>query len=137
MAIMAHASDYRRDGVTPYIRHVEAVVARLDGAPKLVLAAAWLHDVVEDHPEVAETGQFRVLPDAVTQAVDKLTHRPGEPYVLYISRLRSGGSAVRRIKIADIMVNLSDTPTRKQILRYSDALQALLEDDLTWPAWKL
>ena len=44
-----HQNDVARDGASPYVDHLAAVVALLEeaGAPEDVLCAAWLHDVVE------------------------------------------------------------------------------------------
>ena len=46
-----HEGQYRKDGVTPYIVHPEAVVNNLKEIGVLdddMISAAWLHDTVED-----------------------------------------------------------------------------------------
>jgi hypothetical protein len=48
IARKAHVNQFRRDGVTPYITHPEAVVKKLGTESDDVLAVAWLHDVLED-----------------------------------------------------------------------------------------
>ena len=47
IATDAHRGQFRRDGVTPYISHPEAVAKRVEG-DDLAEAIAWLHDVLED-----------------------------------------------------------------------------------------
>ena len=48
IATNAHKGLFRRDGITPYITHPEAVAASLEGEHPDVIATAWLHDVLED-----------------------------------------------------------------------------------------
>ena len=46
-----HKNQKRKDGVTPYSDHLEGVVNRLKNlgvTDKNVLAAAWMHDIIED-----------------------------------------------------------------------------------------
>ena len=49
IARQAHEGQFRRDGVTPYITHVESVVSRCSN--KYEKSLAWLHDVIEDQPQ--------------------------------------------------------------------------------------
>jgi len=43
VARTAHAGQFRRDGVRPYVVHPEAVASRVGDDPQAV-AVAWLHD---------------------------------------------------------------------------------------------
>jgi len=46
-----HAGQFRKDGTTPYSKHLEDVVNRLKSLgiiDKELLCAGWLHDTIED-----------------------------------------------------------------------------------------
>ena len=45
----AHLGQFRRDGKTPYIEHPRQVSHRLYHLDDNYIAAAWLHDVIEDN----------------------------------------------------------------------------------------
>lgn len=124
IARQAHAGQFRRDGVTPCITHPEAIVARLKakGGTDEELATAWLHDVLEDAKEPLD---FRGLPSCVVTAVCLLTKRVYEEYDSYLATLKSNELA-RKVKIQDILHNLSDGPTKAQVLKYCKALTFLL-----------
>jgi hypothetical protein len=73
----AHASQRRKDGVTPYFRHLESVAERLaeHGVEDAhVLAAAYLHDLVEDQPDHAARMRAE-MPAEVLAIVGHLTER--------------------------------------------------------------
>lgn len=124
LARKAHHHQFRRDGVTPYIRHCERVVARLQAqgvTDEATLAAAWCHDTIEDGVLVWRTLEDEGIPDDVVEAVTLLTKPLGMTYMDYLARL-SGNKVACKVKIADILDNLSDAPTRRQIVKYATAL---------------
>lgn len=121
----AHRGQFRRDGVTPYIQHPEGVVARLRGESEEVISAAWLHDVLEDSKVVADDLSESGVPRAVVSAVVALTHMPDEPYENYLRVIRENPIAIK-VKVADMLHNLSDAPTGKQVLKYARGLIVLL-----------
>lgn len=125
----AHKGQTRRDGVTPYINHVIDVVSRLEkqGADPEVLAAAWLHDVLEDTPLTLGSLYRQGLPNHVVWAVLLLSRTPLEPEEYYIANIQHNPIA-RQVKIADMLSNLSDQPTNKQIRKYARGLLALTEE---------
>lgn len=128
LARHAHNRQYRRDKVTPYITHPERVVTRLVAqghTDEDLLAAAWLHDTVEDGVLIWQTLRDKEIPEKVIDTVVALTKRLGEPYQQYLNRVKANPVA-RVVKVADILDNLSDTPTDKQILKYASALLYLL-----------
>lgn len=108
-AARCHAGQTRKDGVTPYIVHPAEVVATLrscgisDGS---VLAAAWLHDVVEDTPTTLEevTAEFG---ERIGLLVDVLTRRGKgkRDRERYHSRILKGESAAQLVKVADLEHN--------------------------------
>lgn len=121
IARRAHEGQFRRDGVTPYIRHVEAVVSRIRTGDPRHLAIAWLHDVVEDTDVSKDDLRNAGIPEEVIQAVLSLTIRNGESYDDYLTRALANELAIP-VKLADLLSNLSDNPTRKQIRKYAAAL---------------
>ena len=125
----AHCTQMRNDGVTPYLSHVEKVV-RTVGKDKYLQCIAWLHDVIEDSDVVAEALiSFGVDPGIVARVM-VLTHEPGEYYNDYIRRIRyTSLSGCVKVKIADIVSNLSDTPTNRQVDKYNKALLILAKRD--------
>jgi (p)ppGpp synthase/HD superfamily hydrolase len=135
----AHASIDQRRKYTgdPYIVHpisVATIVASTGGSPEMV-AAAYLHDVVEDTPVTLAEIESEFGP-AVASLVEQLTD---------VSVLSDGNRAVRKeidrqhsaratpegqtIKLADLIDN-SDTITRYDpgfAVRYMREKRALLE----------
>ena len=123
IAIRAHEGQFRRDGVTPYWKHPERVAARLSGDDK-AQAVAWLHDVLEDTEETEESLARAGLPNEIIEAVVLLTKTPMASYLDYIIGIRDNRLA-RKVKIQDMLDNLSDTPTENQIIKYSKGLLIL------------
>lgn len=126
IAYEAHKGQMRRDGKTPYIEHVEKVVS-LVGNGEVLQCIAWLHDVIED----TDCTTVRLTGLGVDQGIvwivgQTLTHRKGSPYLLYIEAIKTSGIA-KKVKIADIVANLSDSPTDRQVLKYYKALRILCE----------
>jgi (p)ppGpp synthase/HD superfamily hydrolase len=127
IATLAHRGQYRRDGRTPYIAHPNAVADRLEarGADDETLAVAWLHDVLEDAGLTTDELRERGISERVASAVLVLTHMPDEPYENYLRGVKADPIA-RVVKVEDMLHNLGDSPTEKQILKYAKGLQLLL-----------
>jgi (p)ppGpp synthase/HD superfamily hydrolase len=121
----AHAGQFRRDGVTPYIEHPKAVANRLSHDSEEVISTAWLHDVLEDTRETAESLRDWGMPEVVVEAVVAMTKRDGETYHEYLERVKRN-SIARKVKVADMLHNLSDNPTGSQVSKYSRGLLRLL-----------
>ena len=126
-ATAAHGDTLDGNG-TPVIAHVLAVALSIrDGFPEHVIAAAVLHDVVEDTPvNVADIRE--AFGNDVANLVRTLTREKGVSYFAYIQRIiLSGGRYAIRIKLADVNHNLSrpnGTPGLHK--RYNKALDLLL-----------
>ena len=132
IAKKAHEGQTRRDGITLYINHVYKVQdnVRARNYHKVIFldeTVAALHDTVEDTEITLQYLRDMGFSDIVVDAVDALTHRDGETYEESILRAKANPIA-RKVKIADNLANLSDSPTDKQILKYSKSLQVLLAD---------
>lgn len=121
-----HSGQFRRDGVTPYIRHPEDVAKQLKGRPAEWVAVAWLHDILEDTTcTEADLRHILEAPESVIEAVVLLTKKEGQHYLEYLEALRANEIA-RMVKIADMVSNLSDKPTTKQIRKYATGLLRLI-----------
>lgn len=124
IAKKAHKGQFRRDGITPYIRHPEDVAERLH-KDQYAEAVGWLHDVLEDTKETAASLRSKGVPEKVIGCVIKLTKRDDVSYEDYLAQIRTDPLA-RKVKIADMLSNLSDSPTNKQIIKYAKGLLTLL-----------
>ena len=125
VAISAHAGQFRRDGVTPYISHPFAVESLLMAESYEIRAAAILHDTMEENPKVtAEYLFLSRIPKDVIDAVVALTHLKGD-YRDYL-RIVAMNPIARKVKIADMCHNLSCNPTPSQAKRYLAGLDFLL-----------
>lgn len=104
-AITAHEGQTRDDGA-PYIVHpqrVAALIEQVTGDP-VMIAAAWLHDTIEDTPTsyeviVANFGQ------EVADLVMEVTHETSDRGEHYFPRLQSERGVM--LKFADRLANLS------------------------------
>lgn len=127
IATIAHEGQFRRDGTTPYINHPEAVVQRV-GSDERLVAAAWLHDVLEDTTETRESLLKKGIPDDVVRAVERLTKSTDLSYDQYLAEILKDAIATR-VKIADMLANLADRPTEKQIRKYATGLLTLVPEE--------
>lgn len=127
LAFQAHHGQFRRDGKTPYINHPVNVMVRLKkkGEGEEVLMAAVLHDVLEESEMTAEYLLNQGIPLNVVYSVNVLTKDKDVDYELYLTRVKSNEIA-RKVKIADMLENLSDDPTEKQIKKYAKGLLFLM-----------
>lgn len=101
IAKVAHAGQFDKGG-KPYINHPETVASLLDTTEEKV--CGWLHDVLEDtdfNPDVLR----RLFGDDVMNALDCVTHRPGESWWNYIARVGTNPLAIR-VKLADLTHNM-------------------------------
>lgn len=118
----AHAGQFRRDGITPYIVHPEAVAAGVTNPEEK--AVAWLHDVLEDTPTTPQNLLDAGIPENVVTAVITMTKTAGVAYNDYLVSVKANPLA-RVVKISDMKANLADTPTQKQIDKYAYGLKFL------------
>jgi len=140
LAIKAHAGQFRRDGVTPYVTHVIAVADMMSTPYRKMLA--YLHDVIEDADYELTTCMvtkkcYIILPDVEQYEISEdlyidlelLTKDPNLTYEQNIRRIKDSGRADPiAVKIADNCDNLS-TGTDHQKEKYlTISLPILLED---------
>lgn len=110
LASVAHAGQFRRGGAVPYFSHPEAVaaiVARFLPDDADAIAAAYLHDVVEDCG-VAPEEIARDFGPAIAAGVLALSKVPGLPVEGYRAGLAAAPGWVASVKCADIIHNAGD-----------------------------
>ena len=138
-AELAHTGQLRRSG-EPYIEHpiaVANIINKYYPGERLLCTAALLHDTLED---AVANGNFRdeqELVDTIKASyqnpeeglqvlsiVYALTHEKGGDYTSYLVQLSSNVDALK-IKLADMLHNMSTGPTAKQAAKYRNAFDAL------------
>lgn len=134
IAASAHRGQKRRDGITPYTRHLRKVANLLEssGASEYTIIVGWLHDAIEDGGD-----HFRdIIAKKLRQDIADccwMLNKGGRDYEQYIEDIRLGiiredgfmplnPAVCRHVKIADIVSNLTDDPTPEQIVKYTKAL---------------
>ncbi len=130
LAVRVHAGQRDRYGA-PYILHPLRVMARCTDETARIVAV--LHDVLEDTPLTLEELRAAGYPEAVLEALERLTRRAGEPYEAFIERIAPHPLA-RRVKLADLEDNMDlrritvwETTTAARLERYWRAWQRLRE----------
>jgi hypothetical protein len=121
IASVAHQGQTAKTG-EPLIDHVARVAAGVRTETERTVA--WLHDVLEKCPDWSlERLSMAGFDDAVVQAVDALSKRPGEEYLAFCRRAIANPLA-RPVKRADLLDNLdqarrigSDTQKYEEALR--------------------
>lgn len=116
----------------PYIDHPYHLAKQFDD--ENLIAAALLHDVVEDGGCTLDELKTRGMPAEVVRLVDALTRRDDEQYFDYIRRVAEDPDAVK-IKLADLIHNADlgrlDNVTdrdRSRQKRYLKAIRILTEE---------
>jgi len=92
-------------GGSPYILHCLEVMYRVEHLGKEVMAAAVLHDILEDTSLTVESLYDMGFSTRIIQLVCACTHLDGEDYMDYIKRVSYAKSA-RAIKLADLRHNM-------------------------------
>lgn len=125
IAESGHAGQTRNDGVTPYINHPRQVAAMFSEREHSMRMVALGHDLFEDTKVTAEELLNKGIPEYIIDAIKILTKKEGESYETYLVRVNDNVLA-RHVKIADMIANLSDSPSRNQVKRYSAGLKYLM-----------
>lgn len=135
---MAHMGQKRRSG-EEYFTHpseVRNIVKRFYPSDHTAQMAALLHDSLEDAPgstvdSVEEMEEFirgsiqnPVAGQAVIDTVKALTHKKHSPYAEYVVGLLDNPLALK-VKLADMVHNLSSSPTTRQKEKYLKSIEML------------
>jgi guanosine-3',5'-bis(diphosphate) 3'-pyrophosphohydrolase len=120
-ATMAHKGQTRRDKITPYIEHPRKVVKILKDwgvIDPVIIASAWLHDVVEDtkygYIAIARVCGGRVA-DNVHDLTKITTVDKVKDELRYVEQLKFANDDVKLIKLADVIANLTDLGSLKSM----------------------
>ncbi|MEV7974866.1 HD domain-containing protein [Streptomyces sp. NPDC086519] len=133
LARAAHAAQTDKAG-RPYAEHLAAVAAgvRARGGDPDQIAAAWLHDAVEDHALSEEWLDTAALSPRTKAVVLALTKHPGEPPESYAHRILATPGALL-VKEADLAHNADparlavlDADTRDRLIQKYARMRALL-----------
>jgi (p)ppGpp synthase/HD superfamily hydrolase len=122
----------------PYWRHPIRVMTRLGRSATVTeRCAALLHDVVEDTATTLQDLRKEGFSSAVVRAVDLLSRSPDVTYEEYLRRIvRSGNIAAMRVKLADLLDNMSPervVPNRREharLLKRHRAAEQLIRSNL-------
>lgn len=133
-AIKAHAGQVRKHHGGPYIEHPQYVATRLMalGASDVLVAAGWLHDVVEDCCVRIETIREEFGYDvaeivyAVTSPLMRGVNRATRK-ALDRARLKNARRDAKLLKLVDLIHNLGDMPPGDFTLKYADESELLVE----------
>lgn len=129
----AHAGQTDKAG-RPYAEHLRAVAegVRQRGGDDEQIAAAWLHDAVEDDALTERWLDEAPLSRRTKDIVLALTKRPGEPPEAYAARILATPGA-RLVKEADLAHNADparlavlDEATRTRLTEKYTRMRALL-----------
>ena len=123
----AHLLQYRKETKKPYFTHCENVANRCRKISKLHEAVAYGHDLLEETELTASDLISFGVNDVIVRAIVALTKIKGESYERYLERVKEN-SIARSVKIEDMLDNLSDCPTNKQVEKYAKGL-AFLRDE--------
>jgi len=110
IATQAHAGQFDRGG-DPYVMHPEWVANKVRelGGGEIAVAAAWLHDVIEDAGLTAEDLLKMGVSPEVVKVVVLLTRKDGMSVEEYLDKIRSirdsGNPDAILVKFADMSHN--------------------------------
>tara|TARA_R110000803_G_C11852453_1_gene306036 strand:+ start:255 stop:674 length:420 start_codon:yes stop_codon:yes gene_type:complete len=124
----AHKGHVDKAGKDYFAYHVTDVAGRVKAktADPVAIAAAYLHDVVED-TNVGIDVIRKDFGDAVADAVGMLTRPTGITYAAYIDLIKYGDKTARLVKLADLADHLvtPDSIPDTLVKRYKKAFDAL------------
>jgi guanosine-3',5'-bis(diphosphate) 3'-pyrophosphohydrolase len=138
-AELAHTGQTRRTG-EPYIEHpiaVANIINQFYPGERLLCTAALLHDTLEDAVSNGNFNDEQELIDTIKKSyrnpseglevlsiVYALTHEKSIDYTEYIMALASNPGALK-IKLADMLHNMSSSPSPRQAKKYKLAFDTL------------
>ncbi len=130
IAAEAHTGQTDKAGA-PYILHPLRVMGRVSTNEERIVAV--LHDVIEDTDWTPDRLRAEGFSETILEALDLVTHRPGESYEDFVRRAAAHPVA-RQVKRADILDNMDPSriaePTerdRQRMEKYARALAILDE----------
>ena len=139
VAAKAHSGQTRSSG-GPYISHpiaVSEIIKKYYPGDVTLQKIALLHDAFEDAIDYGnvenEDELLQMITDAassvgearqIIRTVLSLTHQKDAPYTEYVTALINRPQALQ-VKLADMLHNLSTSPSERSKKKYSKALEAI------------
>ena len=119
----AHRGQVRKVSGKPYTTHTRGVASlvRMFTRDKDTIAAAHLHDVIEDTP-VTKKDIAKVFNSRVADYVEWLTNPPGNKTNHIKKIIQKAPWSVVVIKVADRIYNLNDSPNAQRAWESSKAI---------------
>lgn len=144
IAKWAHADQFRNDGKTPYMTHINEVIknswnlihCNTDHVIELqvpyIIALAALHDVLEDQADKITVTQIEKLLNiqgfnlncVFFNSLAAITKTKGQNYLAYILGVKSFSWA-KTVKLADLAHNMSDLQEGNMLSKYQLAQHIL------------
>jgi hypothetical protein len=126
IARQSHEGQSTRFG-DPVIDHLERVAAAV---PPDAQITALLHDLLELCPTAGRRLRSKGLTRIELEALELLTHAPGEPYEAYVRRIADApgpaGRLARIVKLADLDDHLAHATIPSEAPPYASARKRLL-----------
>ena len=91
----------------PYLGHLLRVMEGVRAEGEVAMAAALLHDSIEDAGVTAELLQQWGIPRSVVTVVEALTKRSGEDYDAFVERVVQAGPTAMAVKMSDLRDNMN------------------------------
>ncbi len=134
IAEQVHANQQDKAG-RPYVEHVQRVATYVDPTNESAIAAALLHDTIEDTALTPADLTGAGIPTEVVDAVNLLTRREDQPAADYYAQISRHPLALE-VKLADLADNtdpqrlalLPEDRQEKLRRKYATAYQALGAD---------
>lgn len=129
-ASVAHEGQTDKSGKL-YIDHLRRVASNVRDFGDDYVIVAWLHDVLEDHPDLHKDLQRRVSPE-VFAALRLLARDKKTSYKDYIGPLiESGNDVALAVKLADLMDHLRfgawNVLSQSMVSRYVGSIQRIFD----------
>lgn len=118
----AHAGQTRRDGQTPYFRHVQQVADRLKGWDLKTIGI--LHDTLEDTKLTEADLRDAGFPPRIIAGVKAMT-KPEMEYFTYLEKQILGNPDAKQVKLADLACNIKGNDKPEQKAKYLKAQKFL------------
>jgi (p)ppGpp synthase/HD superfamily hydrolase len=128
-AAIAHKNQFRKDGITPYIVHparTAALISKFDDNP-LYVAAAWLHDVIEDQSEIVDNNYSHIIHNHNVNIDDFLTNNEsiekehGTIILILVKNLTQNVNTTKK----EYYQKLQDAGYHSTIIKYCDRIDNL------------
>ena len=113
-ARLKHVGQFRKDGITPYAKHLESVVNELKSMGVIdenILCTGWLHDTIEDtntdYDEICEKFNKKIAGYVASVTKDTRLIKSKQEQA-YISQLKIAPWKAKVVKLGDIIANFKD-----------------------------